>query len=567
MSQLAIPETAFTRRSATLRRSLRAEAPSIAAMALLLVTLTLLLVTAIRSPLKDDVAWLLYVARKWLGGQRLYEDLVEVNPPLIIWIYAIPAAVANWLGAPPRLVASPFFAACVLGSAWWSATLLQGRAAIFARRLPVFGVLGAALIVLPGIEFGQREHLLVIAVLPYLILFARELEGEPEPRFTAIAAGVLGGLGCALKPTYALALVLLELTAVMRGRRVLRIGSLSAFVAMLAYGVGVVLFCPAFLEKAVPLALSLYGGTDTPWWQLLIDCRRLLFGQAIVLALCWSSRSPLARRWPFLRHLLFALLAFAIGASVVFVLQGKNWFYHRLPATIITVLALLLWIAAVLHPMLAQKRFRLPSMSIFRLALPMAAVLVALFQFAQADYVRLKPWIEAAVEPDLSTEVKLEQLIRKQHARTYIAFSEWIGLGFPVVNNTGVTWASRFDSMWALKGELWRARQDGAAPREWPIRRWVARDFIAGCPDLAVVDSRGGINWIAVLVASEPDFAEAWSHYQEIAAFDGLRILQHDDAGCVPPPRRPQTLTAVGAPPYLNGPAAPFDRTSRDSQN
>src|SRR5882757_558247 len=68
-------------------------------------------------------------------------------------------------------------------------------------------------------------------------------------------------------------------------------------------------------------------------------------------------------------------------------------------------------------------------------------------------------------------------------------------------------------SIRALKGELWRARQDGAAPREWPIRRWVARDFIAGCPDLAVVDSRGGINYVAVLVASEADFAEAWAHY------------------------------------------------------
>ena len=58
--------------------------------------------------------------------------------------------------------------------------------------------------------------------------------------------------------------------------------------------------------------------------------------------------------------------------------------------------------------------------------------------------------------------IKLERMIRKQKARTYIAFSEWIALGFPVVNNTGVAWASRFNSMWALKGELWRVRFDAA---------------------------------------------------------------------------------------------------------
>ncbi len=544
-----VAQSLFARPLAAVRRFRRVDAVDIAATALLLATLAVVLTTAIRSPLKDDVAWLLYVARKWLGGQRLYEDLVEVNPPLIIWIYAIPAAISNWLGAPPRLVAAPFFAGVVLSCAWWSANLLQGRAAIFARRLPVFAVLSAVLVLLPGIEFGQREHLLVTAALPYLILFARELEGEREPRATAVAAGVLCGLGCALKPTYAVALVLLELTALIRGRRALRIAPLTAFATMALYGAEVILLCPAFLEKAVPLALSLYGGTDSPCWQLLIDSRRLLFGQAIVLALCWSNRSPLARRWPFLRHLLFALLAFAIGASVVFVLQGKNWYYHRLPATVTTVLALLLWIAAVL-----PRRLRLPSMALGRLAVPMALVLFALFQFAHADYVRMKPWIEAAVEPELSTEVKLERLIRERHAHTYIAFSEWIGLGFPVVNNTGVTWASRFDSMWALKGELWRARQDGAAPREWPIRRWVARDFIAGCPDLAVVDSRGGINYIAVLVASESDFAEAWSHYHEIAAFDGLRVLQREGPGCAatppPPINRLQHLTSIEAPPF-----------------
>ena len=99
-------------------------------MLLLLAALALVMLTAARSPLKDDVAWLLYVARRWLGGQRLYEDLVEVNPPLIIWIYAIPAAVAGWLDLSPRLVAAPFFALLVLGSAWCSACLLQGRAAL-----------------------------------------------------------------------------------------------------------------------------------------------------------------------------------------------------------------------------------------------------------------------------------------------------------------------------------------------------------------------------------------------------------------------------------------------------
>ncbi len=516
--------------------SRRHDAGDLAALAALLGVLGLVLATGALSPQKDDIAWLLYVARKWLGGQRLYEDLIEVNPPLIIWIYAIPASLGGWLGVAPRLVATPFFAAMVLGSAWWTALLLRGRATLFDLPIPVFAAIGTVLLAMPGVEFGQREHLLFAAVLPYLVLFTRELEGEPEPRSTAIAAGIVAGLGCALKPTYALAFVLLELVGAVRGHRPLRAASIVAAATLVAYGGIVVVFCPAFLEKAVPLALALYGGTDTPCWKILSISYRLLFAEATALLVCWSSAGALARRSPFLRHLLLALTAFGVGATVVFVLQGKDWFYHRLPATEATVLALLLWCAA----MLPHARVR-P-----RLWLTAPLVLAALLEFSVADFNRLKPWVAAAIAPEQSVEVRLERLIRQEHAHTYIAFSEWIALGFPVVNNTGVTWASRFDSMWALRGELWRAGQDGTEPKEWPIRHWVARDFVAGCPDIAVVDTREGINYVAVLVASDVDFAQAWQRYREIAAFDGLRVLKHEGtAGCGAPPiaPAPQKLT------------------------
>jgi hypothetical protein len=90
--------------------------------------------------------------------------------------------------------------------------------------------------------------------------------------------------------------------------------------------------------------------------------------------------------------------------------------------------------------------------------------------------------------------------------------------------------------MWALKGELWRVRFDAAAAREWPIRRWVAHDFIMGCPDIAVVDTREGVvNYVGVLSASDPAFARAWSRYRQIAAFDGLVVYRRSAAGCIDP--------------------------------
>src|SRR5271157_5778984 len=90
---------------------------------LLLAVIGVILFTTLRSPLKDDVAWLLYVARRWLAGRELYVDVVEVNPPLIVWISAIPIRLAGVLGIDAQFTAIPFFVATVLACAWWTASL------------------------------------------------------------------------------------------------------------------------------------------------------------------------------------------------------------------------------------------------------------------------------------------------------------------------------------------------------------------------------------------------------------------------------------------------------------
>ncbi|MBV9656258.1 MAG: hypothetical protein JOZ42_17025 [Acetobacteraceae bacterium] len=479
----------------------------------LLATLGLVLFTTLSTPLKDDVAWLLYMAGRWLDGQRLYVDLIEVNPPLIIWISAVPEWLTEWSGLSGKQVALPFFAALVLASAWGAANLLRPVAKLFENRLAVFSLAGTVLIGLAGPELGQREHLLMAAMLPYLCIFARSLDRVPTRAWASIAAGVLAGLGCALKPRYGLVLGLLECVALASGLRPWRTMTISAGATVAAYVAAVLAIYPAYLERAVPLGIALYGATDAPFSWMLWDNVPVMLGEAAVLLLYWLTRRQ-ARE----SSLVLTLGVFAIGSTLVCFLDGKNWFYHRLPATVAIVLALLVWAGSVLTRPAAEWR---------RLAVPLLLVASACTVFGVAAAQRLKPQVELACAPGLSTEARVERLIRREGAKTYVAFSEWIALGFPVVNNTGVVWASRFDSMWALKGELWRTRFDPATSKEWPVRRWVARDFVAGCPDLVVVDTREGLNYIAILRGSDPAFANAWSQYKQIAAFDGLRVFKH----------------------------------------
>ncbi|HEX4174136.1 MAG TPA: hypothetical protein VHY82_16855 [Acetobacteraceae bacterium] len=501
--------------------SLRA-AVGVFSTGLLIVVLATVLFTMLRSPLKDDIAWLLYVARRWLSGRELYVDVVEVNPPLIVWISAIPMQIASWLHVDAQYTAIPFFVTAVLGCSWWTASLLRGSGDLFEDRLPVFAAIGTVLLVVPAGDLGQREHLLIAASLPYLALFARSLDRQRSTWRDTLVAGVLAGLGCALKPRYAAVFVVLEGLALLRGLNPFNARTLAATATMVGYAALVAVFCPAYLRRAVPLALALYGATDVPLRHLLADSVRLIFGQAVALALWWRRRRQMPEA-----NLMLTLVVFAITATAVCFLDGKDWFYHRLPATIATVLALMCWVGSALLHRHTRSRGGW---------LPVAAGAVAFVAFLVAAFQRLEPQVALAVEPEQNTIAKLERLIRSQHARTYIAFSEWIALGFPVVNNTGVTWASRFDSMWALKGELWRVRFDPAGAKAWPIRHWVAHDFIIGCPDIAVVDTREGVvNYVGVLSASDPAFARAWSRYRQIAAFDGLAVYRRAAAGCIDP--------------------------------
>ena len=510
---------------------IRVPRPTLSAisLALLAVLLAAVMAVALLSPLKDDIAWLLYVARRWMAGRELYVDVVEVNPPLIIWISAIPLQLARWLNVDPQNTALPAFAAVALGSAWWSACLLRPIGGLFAARAPVFSIIGAVLLLIPAADLGQREHLLIAGFLPYLILFARNLSGERIGPAIAVPVGIAAALGCALKPQYGLAFAALEGVALCHRLRPWRPAPLAAGLTLSAYIGLVALVCPVYFRGAVPMAMALYGATDVSFRALFIACAPLLAAEALAVWLWWSGRSapsdqPAAR--PVERSLLLSGLTFAPVSSLICFMDGKDWFYHRIPATVATMLVMILWAADVIRrdPGALRAHWR-----------QLAAAGLAVVLFTGAAAVRLEPEVRQAVEPKATTVARLEGLIRLHHARSYMAFSEWIALGFPVVNHTGVVWASRFDSMWALKGELWRAHIDPVAAREWPVGRWVSHDFIRTCPDIVVVDTRGDVNYIRILSAADPNFSHAWARYRHLLTFDGLTVYKRRGTGCLDP--------------------------------
>lgn len=226
-------------------------------------------------PLNADVAWLLDAGSRWFQGQRLYVDILEPNPPLIFYDMAVLTA-GTW--------SKPAFLAGVCVAIYISCLWCERRWIAFA-----------ALSIPALLPFGQRDHLALITVLPYLV--AR----QPTWRM-----GAWMFAGAALKPH----LLLIPLLAALWRRQVdTAVLSLLALVGVYAAFIATV--HPAYLVEMVPLARETYSG--------VIGEAGYFYEIALILVVLVTNR-----RLPIAGGILGALLSYA--------LQGKFWYYQLVPA-------------------------------------------------------------------------------------------------------------------------------------------------------------------------------------------------------------------------------------------
>lgn len=276
---------------------------------------------------------MLDAARRMLGGERLYADLIDLNPPFVFWL-SEPAVLASRLG----LHAADAFRVLVLG-------ILAGMLALawpLTRQAPALR-LGFVLfaLALPLGHFGEREHLIFGLILPYVALAAARAEGENPSRRLAIAAGIAAGIALAIKPPAALAPLLITAWPALRERSLrpfLRPEQWAALATLLV-ALGLLLaFAPAYLDAVRafgPLYAEFSRGTLR---QLLLrDIYSLSVWLALVVTIVGiGSVAP----WRRLMVLALASGGFLAAAAA----QGKGFGYHYFPAmgfAVVTLLELL----------------------------------------------------------------------------------------------------------------------------------------------------------------------------------------------------------------------------------
>ena len=274
-------------------------------------------------PIDCDVSWLITVNEKMLAGQRLYVDIVEVNPPASIWLYTPFVWLAHALHLRPEAVVATAFIAGALAT---SALALRISAHLRSPPNPLvfFALLCFVELLLPLGTFAQREHAAILFAAPALTALAVLAEKRPLSLSLRVIAGLAAGLVIAIKPHFALAIVPAVALAAWQARtlRPMVPAAAAALAVVALYAAAVLVFTPEYLQL-LPMLSAAYLPLHDYWLTLLR-------GPVVIVPLAIYALALFLRPGRVAALPAMFLIASA-GFAVAGLIQGKGYLNHALP--------------------------------------------------------------------------------------------------------------------------------------------------------------------------------------------------------------------------------------------
>jgi hypothetical protein len=509
-----------------------------------------------RSVLRPDVAFLLYAARRVLDGARLYIDVVEINPPLIVAVNLPAVLLARLFGISAISAYRLMVLLVVLLSVGASGAMLRHIVRSDGSRRWLVLLVALVLLPMPAADYGEREHLLLAVLLPYVWLVCLRVTGyRPRP----LAAAVIGagaGLGLALKPYFLITWLALELYRRLRVDRRLAAPApeITAVLAVLVgYGVSCLVFTPQYFAL-----IGMLGGAYSRFLREPLG-RLLVTAPGVVLVLLAVLAYVALRRWAQHPALWDLLLLASVSLFLGGLLQQKGLRYQFYPsfgvATVVLGLAAL-DVRALVPPLTAR---------IYRVVATAAVCTIGIVALETSVLHAVHRGWGARRDAPFS---RLVAAVREHAAGGSIMVMSYnLGSSFPLVNYAGVESASRFPHLWILAAEyLDRLHADAPlhyreAAEMGPAERYVMESVVADVarhrPQLLLVlrnardDKVNGLRRLDYLAyfGRDPRFARLLDHYERsesVGEYAIYRRLAPGEARTAPPPApTPGTLDVL----------------------
>lgn len=291
--------------------------------------------------LNHDVAQYLSAGQKIAEGGLPYVDIIDTNPPAILYLSAVPAFAAQILHLSLAKTGLLYWAAIVLGTIGFI-TWLTRRAFPRMGHEEILFIAGiwvtTSILVYAHRDFAQRDHLIVLFLgTMFLVRYAR-YEGTPIPRSASIAGGIAAGFAAAMKPHYLLLMMAIEILLRFRFRKFslrLQHAELSSlavtFVSLLVPPVVVPATSGSSIYWIGKIArgYTAYNTVKVEYiLRMIFSDPWTLFWLIVSLSLSWLALVR-GSRDRFKGASLFGIVA--LISLLLVILQHKGWTYHLIP--------------------------------------------------------------------------------------------------------------------------------------------------------------------------------------------------------------------------------------------
>ncbi len=370
-------------------------------------------------PLNEDTYWIMYSTGYMLDGGKLYIDIIETNPPLIFMISAIPVSIAELFSC--SLSVSYIFFTIILS--FLSSYLIYKiliYSKLFSQKVVnyiTFGTLFILLIV-PSGDFAQREHFMMIFVLPYIVMsMFRDRVIFSKGLLSIVSIFAIFGFN--LKPYFYLLFIVIEIVIMLKNRKINLLNQLPLYIIAssgVIYLFIIYIFFPQYYSFGIPLALEAYTGVFNKTFVELLSKLDILFAFICIVYIFIFVK--LAKKFD-----LFIIYISMIMLLIVYLLQQKGWHYQLLPFLMTTVFLMLYTMTVYIQ----KKDYKFIGIHI---------IILGTIIYYGMYYNRF-----------LKLNTFLSTLDKHVHV---VVYSTEMAMGLPLVVQNSQKWGSRFLSLWML---------------------------------------------------------------------------------------------------------------------
>jgi hypothetical protein len=390
-----------------------------------------------------DVSYLIHASHQLWRGEHYGVEIFETNPPMILYLYLPVVFIKNVFLTSVQFALRSYVILLATLSITTSFILLKKlvpRDLFYQNCMIITGLF--VLLLLPVHAFGQREHIFLIFIFPYLFSVALYLEKKSLHPALQLLISVMAALGFAIKPFFLIPLFFIECYVIFYKKDLWALFRLSNMViacVFVLYFISIVVWQKGYFDIILPMVMKYYFPFFSRSWIETFSEENVLFCLAMIVVFFMFYRLDQYK----ILGMIFCLAT--AGMVIGYIIPKQSWYYHLYPALGMAFILMLHFLKQLTtQTKILSHTVRLKNILVF-------IVLLQIVGFLPLNNYLMLIFMTQKHHATFSRQLA-EYVASTQGERSIFCFNIYASDCFPLVYDENVRYAERFPSFWWYNG-------------------------------------------------------------------------------------------------------------------